>query len=121
MTTAGNPAAPGRRGARAETLAREYLERRGLRCLACNFRCRRGEIDLVMRDGEELVFVEVRYRRAGSWGDAAATVTRAKQRRIIAAANHYLHRYRLDCPCRIDVLAMDGDSIDWIVNAVESC
>ncbi len=112
---------PRDKGQETEDTACAYLERHGLRCVARNYRSRRGEIDLIMRDGDELVFVEVRYRRQTFWGEAAATVTRSKQRRLIAAADHFLQRRQLDCPCRFDVLAFDGERIEWIVNAIDDC
>jgi putative endonuclease len=102
-------------------MARDYLERRGLQTLHCNYRCKLGEVDLIMQDGEELVFVEVRYRDSNSHGGAAATVTPAKQRRLIRTANHYLQRHGVDCPCRIDVVAIDGDHLDWLISAIEEC
>jgi putative endonuclease len=88
-----------------------------------NFACRAGEIDLVMRDGGTLVFVEVRYRRSTSFGGAAMSVTRGKQLRIVRAAGFFLLRhpeYR-DDPCRFDVVAIEGDRnapiIGWIAGA----
>jgi putative endonuclease len=67
-----------------------------------NFRCKGGEIDLVMQDGEALVFVEVRKRADQRHGGAAASITPAKQKRLIVAAQHYLQRYRMPPPCRFD-------------------
>jgi putative endonuclease len=91
----------------AESAAARYLRRRGLSLLHRNFRCRAGEIDLVMRDGAMLVFVEVRYRADARFVDPAATVTPAKQRRLLTAAAAYLARYRLaDRPCRFDVVTL---------------
>lgn len=109
-----------RQGALWEGRARAYLERRGLRLLAANFHCRGGEIDLIMQHGAVVVFVEVRQRSAGSHGGAAASVTPAKQRRLLRAAQAWLRRYRQAPPCRIDVVAIDGDAIDWLRNAVQA-
>lgn len=110
------------RGQRAEQLALRYLADRGLRLLERNYRCRCGEIDLVMRDGETLVFVEVRFRSRPEFGGAAASVDCRKQRRLINAARHYLQRYRqTESLCRFDVVAMGaaGDnSIEWLQNAI---
>jgi len=114
------PASEDRRalGADKERLARAFLEGQGLRWLANNYRCRRGEIDLVMRDAGTLVFVEVRYRASARFGGAAASVITAKQRRLIAAAGHFLQGSTLNLPCRFDVIAIGaGDHIDWIRDA----
>ena len=110
-------------GAEAEELGCRFLEGRGLRLVARNYRCRWGEIDLVMRDGAHLVFVEVRYRRSTAFGSGADTVTPDKQARLIAAARHYLQRLAgREPPCRFDVLAITGSvrpRIDWIRDAFQ--
>lgn len=96
-------------GAEAEATALDHLSRAGLRLVARNYRCRGGEIDLIMRDRQMLVFVEVRYRSGGRFASAAESVDAKKQRRITTAAHHYLQRqpqYR-DLPCRFDVVAFD--------------
>ena len=105
-------------GVRAEELCAEMLRRAGLRVLARNWRCRHGEIDLVAEEGGTLVFAEVRYRRDERFGGAAASVTAAKQSRLIAAARLYLSR-RPEAPCRFDVFLVDGTpaSVQWIRNA----
>lgn len=104
-------------GAAAELTAERYLRRRGLRPIARNYRTRRGEIDLIMREGEELVFVEVRSRARPEYGRAAATVGLQKQRRLLAAASAYLQSHG-EVPCRFDVVALDADEPpDWIPNA----
>jgi putative endonuclease len=106
-------------GAAAETLALAYLRRRGLRLLARNYRCRSGEIDLILRDGTTLVFVEVRLRRRGDYGGAAASITAAKQRRLVEAARHFLAGRR-EQPCRFDALlldALDETRIEWLRDA----
>jgi putative endonuclease len=95
-------------GERAERLAAEFLMARGLAIVARNFRTRRGEIDLIARDGETLVFVEVRLRRNANYGGAAASITQAKGRRLIAAANVYLARLGHEPPCRFDAVLLDG-------------
>ncbi|MEQ8232033.1 MAG: YraN family protein [Gammaproteobacteria bacterium] len=110
-------------GARLEKTAEQYLNARGLVTLSRNHRCRGGEIDLVMRSGECIVFVEVRYRRSRAFGSAAESVDRRKQQRVLLAARHYLARHRLHDrqPCRFDVLAMHGPhealEVDWIEGA----
>jgi putative endonuclease len=111
-------------GLRGEEAALEFLSRRGLDLIARNYRCRMGEIDLVMRERNVLVLVEVRVRRSFSHGGAAGSIGAAKQRRLITAARHLLARRRdlARLPARFDVIAMDSDSgepdaIDWIRDA----
>lgn len=106
-------------GARAEEQAARFLAARGLTILARNYRCRGGEIDLVCRDGAILVFVEVRLRSGRSFGGAAASITPAKQRRIVLAARHYLAGRRWPA-CRFDAVLLDGESIEWIRNAFDA-
>ncbi len=113
------------RGQRVEGLALEHLSAQGLSLLARNYRCRMGEIDLVMRDGAQLVFVEVRYRRDDRFGGPAASVDRDKRRRIGLTASHYLasHRQHEAPACRFDVVAVSGplDSpmISWLRGAFD--
>lgn len=110
-------------GARLEGAAEDYLKARGLATLMRNYRCRGGEIDLVMRQGEVIVFVEVRYRRSRAFGSAAESVDRRKQQRLLLAARHFLARHRIHdrYPCRFDVLALHGPQgaleVDWIEGA----
>ena len=121
MTRAARLAAS-RRGAEAEDLAARFLARQGLVVMARNFRTRFGEIDLVARDGDTLVFVEVRARSWSAFGGAAASVDAGKQRRIIAAARHYLARLPAEPACRFDVLTLQGTQAApaWIRGAFES-
>lgn len=105
-------------GADKERLACAYLDSRGLRLLERNYRCRRGEIDLVMREADTLVFVEVRFRASTRFGTPAETVDLKKQRRLAAAAAHYLQQNPNNLPCRFDVIALSGPNrIDWIRGA----
>ena len=105
-------------GAAKERLAEAFLIERGLRLIARNRRYRGGELDLVMRDGQALVFVEVRYRRSAQFGTAAATVDAHKQQRLIQAAQQYLQQHPTALACRFDVVAIDGqDAIQWIQQA----
>lgn len=76
--------------------------------MARNFRTRHGEIDLVMRDGETLVFVEVRLRSTARFGGAAASITGAKRARLVAAAEGYLAQLGREPPCRFDAVLLDG-------------
>ncbi|MDZ7803194.1 YraN family protein [Thiohalophilus sp.] len=113
------------RGNQAEQLARRYLERQGLRFEQANFRCRRGEIDLIMRDGDSLVFVEVRYRRNDRYGSAAETVDRQKQRKLVTTALFYLQNNpkQARLTSRFDVVAISGEGnaprIDWHPDAIQ--
>ena len=106
-------------GTRAETLAADYLQARGMRLLERNYRCRLGEIDLILADGSALVFVEVRLRRNPGYGGAAASITAAKRPRILRAARHYLAG-KPEPLCRFDVVLLDSltpDRIEWIKDA----
>ncbi|KFL35927.1 YraN family protein [Arenimonas donghaensis] len=111
------PARPDRRrvGEAAEDAARQLLEGEGLRTLARNVSYRFGEIDLVMRDGDFVVFVEVRYRRHVHFGGGLASVDRRKCRRIVLAARAWLARQPAlaDAPCRFDVVACSPNGTDW--------
>ncbi len=104
----------------AEAQALAYLQERGLSLVERNFRCKTGEIDLIMRDRATLVFVEVRKRQSSRYGGAMASVTVAKQARLVSAAQFYLQRYNAMPPCRFDVVAMEGDSMHWLQNAIEA-
>ena len=106
-------------GATAEALAGAFLLGQGLRILERNWRVRGGEIDLICDDRGTLVFVEVRLRRNPDFGGAGASITAAKQRRLILAARHYLAGKR-ERPCRFDAVLLDGLSeanVEWISNA----
>ncbi len=105
-------------GQEKERLAGDYLVGQGLRPVARNHRCRFGEIDLVMRDGDILVFVEVRYRASSRFGTPAETVDARKRRRLAAAAADYLKRHPTMLPCRFDVVAIGAqDRIQWLKDA----
>lgn len=107
-------------GDAAEAAAAAHLEARGLRVVARQVRFREGELDLVCRAGETLVFVEVRLRSDARYGSGAASVTAAKQQRVVRAAQHYLLGHfgsRLPA-CRFDVVSVGADgTIEWIPNA----
>jgi putative endonuclease len=102
------------------------LERAGLKLLARNYTTRHGELDLVMRDGNTVVFVEVRYRKSTSHGDAAASITTSKQARLILAAQHWLaaNPKHAKYPCRFDVVSYDGPPAavrrEWLRNAFDA-
>jgi putative endonuclease len=109
-------------GCRAEDRALRFLEDAGLILLARNFRCRLGEVDLIMQEGNAIVFVEVRKRRNSRFGTAAESVSTSKLRRIRAAAALWLRVARRNNAARLDVVTMDGDDvatarIGWIRGA----
>jgi putative endonuclease len=109
-------------GEQAEALACRHLQAQGLSLLQKNYHCAAGEIDLIMREDRILVFVEVRYRRHPGFGSGAESVTRRKQGKIIATANHYLQRHSPAVDgCRFDVISIGGPKqnpdMEWIKNA----
>ena len=110
-------------GQRAERIAERYLSAKGLELISRNYHCRQGELDLVMMDGNELVFVEVRHRSQSSYGSATDSIAWPKRKRLIAAANCFLadRHYGLNQYCRFDVVSFNGKlseaNIDWIKNA----
>lgn len=110
-----------RQGNAGEDDALAHLQRQGLRLVERNFRCKGGEIDLIMQDGAALVFVEVRRRGGRGFGGAAASITPAKQRRLIHAAQFYLLRVKPLPPCRFDVVAIDGGQLRWLKNVMDAC
>ncbi len=115
--------APHVRGRDAEQMALSHLENHGLQLVTRNFRCTRGEIDLIMQQGDTLVFVEVRARRNDHYGSGADSVDARKQAKLNAAAAIYLqqHAARPNSPCRFDVVAIsfasDPPQLDWIPDA----
>ena len=121
-TSAPVPTARAGLGARAETLAADYLARQGLVVVARNFRTRRGEIDVIVRDRDTLVFVEVRLCSRATYGGAAASITPAKRARLIKAAHAYLATLAREPPCRFDAILLDGldpARIAWERNILE--
>lgn len=107
-------------GQDGEDAALAYLCMQGLTLLERNFRCKGGEIDLIMQDGGTLVFIEVRKRADQRHGGAAASVTRAKQARLIIAAQTWLQRQQRSPACRFDVIAIDAGALSWLKNAIET-
>lgn len=118
---------PGRsqaRGQQAEQQAAAMLRRHGLRIVDTNYRCRQGEIDIIARSEQHLIFVEVRYRQSDRFGGGAASVDFRKQQKLILAARHFLSQGRFsELPCRFDVIeASQGDGghqlqFNWIADA----
>lgn len=114
------------RGQQAEDLACRYLQAQGLRLLVRNYRCKRGELDLIMNHKDSIVFVEVRYRNTLRFGGGVESVDRRKQSRLIACAQHYLQHYKLGAsvPSRFDVVAVSPaegqDKVEWIRDAFQA-
>ena len=111
----------------AERIAEHYLTRQGLKLVARNYRCRFGEIDLIMRQAETLVFIEVRLRKTtagkADFGGAIASITPSKQAKLIATAQHYLSGLKSLPPCRFDAVLLKGlnaNDVEWLPNAFEA-
>ncbi|GAA5317834.1 MAG: YraN family protein [Candidatus Pelagadaptatus aseana] len=110
-------------GDSAEQAAEHFLQQQGLTTLKKNFRCKLGEVDLIMRHGSCLVFVEVRYRKQNYFGSGSETVTASKQQKLIRTAQYFLQKHDKNNihPCRFDVVSISGDlnqpDIDWLENA----
>ena len=115
-------------GEYTENLACQYLENKGFKLIEKNFNCRLGEIDLIMKDKDSLVFVEVRYRRSNNFGSGAESITISKQSKLIKTASLYLQQHAKlnQYPARFDIVSISGfietDNInnidfDWIENA----
>ena len=114
-------------GDAGEACALAHLLAQGLTLVQRNYRVARGagarggEIDLILRERDgTLVFVEVRSRHSAAHGGAAASVGTAKQRRLVFAAEHFLRTQRTPPPCRFDVVAIDGERIDWLRAAFDA-
>lgn len=114
------------RGQFAEDLAAAYLCAQGLQLLARNIRCRGGELDLICVDRNCIVFVEVRLRGSARFGGAAESITAAKRRRVVRAAQWWLGgagRHHAGAPCRFDAVlldTLDADCIKWLPGAFDA-
>ena len=109
-------------GAQAEALAARFLADNGLAIIDRNWRHRSGELDLVARDGDALVFVEVRLRSNANFGGPAASITAAKRARMVAAAGHYIAALPRTPSCRFDAVLLDSldpARIEWLKNIVD--
>jgi putative endonuclease len=109
-------------GALAEQCAETYLRHQGLKFISRNYRCKLGEIDLIMRDQNCVVFVEVRSRNNANYGTSAETINIFKQKKLIKAATFYLISHKLweKTSSRFDVVSIDNkNEIDWIKNAFQ--
>ncbi|WNK21419.1 YraN family protein [Halomonas piscis] len=112
------------RGSAIEDLAARWLEQRGLALVGRNQHAKGGELDLIMEDGDTLVFVEVKHRETARYGHPLETVTAQKQRRLIKAARTYLAREPHQGPCRFDILAVLGTppalTFEWVQAAFDA-
>jgi putative endonuclease len=109
-------------GLHAEKIAATFLINNGLTFVTQNYHCRFGEIDLIMQEAETLVFVEVRLRSGNLFGGAAESITRHKQQKLIATAQHFLQT-QPSRPCRFDAILMSTtnlQNIDWLRNAFDA-
>ncbi len=109
-------------GQDAESRAKQYLQEQGLQPIAQNVRYKMGELDLVMRDGQQWVFVEVRSRSSIRFGGAETSITHAKVVKLRRAANAFLQQTfpnQTWPQCRFDVIALNGQKIQWIKNAID--
>ncbi|MBH3427892.1 YraN family protein [Pseudomonas alkylphenolica] len=113
-------------GQAAEQYALEHLQGHGLQLLAQNWRCKGGELDLVMLDSDTVVFVEVRYRLHADFGGALGSIDGRKQDKLVLAAESFLHKETrwANHPCRFDVIAVQGrghqgQALQWLKNAFE--
>ncbi len=112
-----------RLGAKSEQQACEYLLKKAFTLIEKNYTTRYGEIDLIMKDGEELVFVEVRSRHKNNYANALESITPNKQKKLRFAAEHYLNKHYINHPpmCRFDIVAIDltptNFNIEWIKDA----
>ncbi|MCW8930022.1 MAG: YraN family protein [Gammaproteobacteria bacterium] len=117
-----------KKGQKAETIALNYLQEKGLTELQRNFSSKYGEIDLIMQDNEFLVFIEVRYRKQIHFGHPLETINYTKQKKILKTIQYFLmkHPKYSQLPCRIDAIAINSqtktgqEQIDWIKNAIEA-
>ena len=103
-----------------EQRALDYLQQQGLKLVTANYHSRFGEIDLILRDGNVLVFTEVRLRSSADFGGAGASITSAKQAKLVKTAQHYLMQFSRPPACRFDAVllgAINSDEIEWIRDA----
>jgi len=110
-------------GLAAEKLAATFLMQQGLKLLCSNFHCAYGEIDLIMQEGNTLVFVEVRLRTNAKFGSAAASITPQKQQKLIRTAQYYLQQHASRLACRFDAVLLNGynsEQPEWLRNAFET-
>ena len=107
-------------GDAAEQRACQYLQAQGLHYIMQNYRAPCGEIDLIFRDRQHLVFVEVRYRKSNQYGGALYSIDHRKQHKLVQTANHYIQRYKVRLATRFDVVAITGtNDVQWLPDAFQ--
>lgn len=110
-------------GAAAEDQALQFLQQQGLILVERNYRCRFGEIDLIMRDAKTLVFIEVKARSSSGFGGTAQAITPSKIAKLSATAQFYLGNIRPTPPCRFDAVLLQGKApatIEWLQNIIDN-
>ena len=111
-------------GAASEAAAASFLKSKGLQIIDQNFRCKMGEIDLIAREKDTLVFIEVRHRKSTRFGSPAETVNYHKQQKIIKTSLYYLQIHKLDAPCRFDIIESQkyfkSYRFNWIKSAFDA-
>lgn len=102
-----------------ERFAHHYLKKQGLKSITHNYLCQYGEIDLIMQEKSQLIFIEVRYRKRSKYGNALESVTAKKQQKIIRTAQYFLieNAQWENFPMRFDIFAITGAEINWVKNA----
>ncbi|WP_037585394.1 YraN family protein [Stenoxybacter acetivorans] len=104
-------------GAAAEEIAKRFLQAQGCRIVAQNWHCPFGEIDLIAKQGNDLIFVEVRFRKNQRYGGAAASIDGRKIGKLQRSAEYYLQTQHINCPCRIDAILLEGEQKpQWLTN-----
>ena len=112
------------KGTILESMAIDYLKNKGVLLIQRNFCCKLGEIDLICKDQNELIFIEVRYRKNNTYGNAEESINYKKRQKLIKAALYFLQNTKKydNSPCRFDVIAINGNiinpNIEWIQNAI---
>ncbi len=106
-------------GLRSEHEAGQFLQTKGLKPIINNYRCPYGEIDLIMQEGDVLVFIEVRSRNQQHYGGALESIDRRKRQKLLKSVNHYLQKHQLldKIDCRMDVIGFSNNAIEWIKDA----
>lgn len=111
-----NPFNSNQLGKAAEDKACRFLQQHGLTLVEKNYRCRLGEIDLIMQQGTEVIFVEVKFRSDNMHGRASEFVTPSKRKKLISAIQHYLHAKNINPSTlahRLDLVAIQGSQVEW--------
>lgn len=107
-------------GKKGEQLAKAFLEKQGYDIVATNWRAHKYEIDLIVRDKDEMVFVEVKTRTSDFFGDPQETVTPKKQKHLVNGADYYIQKNEIDLSARFDVIAIVMDKTEAKINHIEN-